>query len=240
MAHVASWYWDKGLFRETNEDSFSLQRVRAKGKEIALLLVCDGIGGLPEGETASGFVAERLTEWFFREGIRLAGGLQWRKRTVQAVLAEWERVQADLELCEREEEICCGTTCTMAVVKEGGFVILHSGDSRAFLIGKKQRQLTQDHREQNALRRCVGAFRFLPPDVICGRMAKGEMLLLCTDGFCNCMPPGFLKGCLSEEGTEKESCYKRLKGAGSFVKTQGEKDNLTALLLCFGREEGGR
>ena len=145
MAHFASWYWDRGLFREKNEDSFSLQRVRTGRKEIALLLVCDGIGGLPEGETASGFVTERFTTWFYREGIRLMKGPGWRKRTVASALAEWKGIQADLELCEREEEICCGTTCTMALVKEGAYVLLHSGDSRAFLIGKREQRLTKDH-----------------------------------------------------------------------------------------------
>ena len=73
MSYLTSWYWDKGDFREKNEDSFSLQQVRLngiwKGEEAALIIVCDGIGGLPEGETASGFVVQQMTEWFYQDGI---------------------------------------------------------------------------------------------------------------------------------------------------------------------------
>ena len=64
MAYITSWYWNKGDFRKVNEDSFTLQRVRARKKELIFAAVCDGIGGLRAGECASGLVAEQLTEWF--------------------------------------------------------------------------------------------------------------------------------------------------------------------------------
>ena len=34
MAHLTSWYWDRGSYRETNEDSFSLQSVALKARHI--------------------------------------------------------------------------------------------------------------------------------------------------------------------------------------------------------------
>lgn len=235
--YLSSWYWDKGGFREKNEDSFSLQRVRLtdgfwrRRSEAVLLIVCDGIGGLPEGETASGFVAEKMTEWFYREGIAGMGGFFWEGRTKKCALLELERLQLCLERHEREDGICCGTTCTMALVKGKKFLILHTGDSRAYLIGRRERLLTKDHHEGGALNRCLGAFGFEEPETVRGRMAKGDMLLLCTDGFCRFAPPGFFRGCLWKERRDAASFYRKLKGIGSFLKSQGEKDNLTALLL---------
>lgn len=253
MAYFASWYWDKGSFREKNEDSFSQQRVMLGGgipaerrgiqkgkREAAFLLVCDGIGGLPEGETASGFVAEKLTEWFYRECIGLMSKRNWRRRVETGALQALSDLQADMERMEREEELCCGTTCTMAIVKGRQYLLLHIGDSRAYLIGRKEKRLTQDHHDGRALRRCLGAFGFQTPDVACGTLKRKEMLLLCTDGFCRLAPEGFLKGCLMsrEKTTEKSGYYKRLKGAGNFLKAQGERDNMTA--VCYvrsGREQ---
>lgn len=237
MAHLLSWYWDKGQFREENEDSFSLQRVKLKRKEASFLLVCDGIGGLPEGETASGFVAEQLTQWFYQEGIRRMARLFWRRRTGESALAWLFSVQQKLEACERAEGICCGTTCTMALVKGRRFLLLHTGDSRAYVIGRRERQLTCDHHEGAALNRCVGAFGFQRPDVIRGHFKKGEQLLLCTDGFCRLAQEGFLKGCLWVQESliqerKPELFYRRLKGTGSFLTAQGERDNMTALLLA--------
>ena len=135
MAYIASWYWDKGRFREKNEDSFSLQRVMRNGTELVFLAVCDGIGGLPEGECASGFAAERLTEWFYREAGVCMEGIFWRRRMKKLVRKAFYDIQGGLERCEREEDICCGTTCTMALVKNGRFLLAHMGDSRAYRIG---------------------------------------------------------------------------------------------------------
>ena len=61
MAYITSWYWNKGDFRKVNEDSFTLQRVRARKKELIFAAVCDGIGGLRAGECASGLVAEPVS-----------------------------------------------------------------------------------------------------------------------------------------------------------------------------------
>ncbi|MBQ7841436.1 MAG: serine/threonine-protein phosphatase [Lachnospiraceae bacterium] len=243
MADKLSWYWDKGNFRKKNEDSFTAQKVRLngrsipkrcllgeKGTEAALLAVCDGIGGLPEGECASGFVAEELTEWFYQEGIQNMNRFFWRKNTVQSACSAFEKIQQKLERIEKEENICCGTTCTMALLKNGRYLILHTGDSRAYRIGRRERLLTKDHHQGGALRRCLGAFGFHAPDVLQGRLHRGEMLLLCTDGFCRLAADGFFQGCLPGEEDDVAEYYKRLKGAASFLKAQGEKDNLTAVL----------
>lgn len=245
MSYVASWYWDKGNYREKNEDSFSLQRVcrgslLRKKAEAALMVVCDGIGGLPEGETVSGFVVQQLTEWFYREGIRLTEGLFWQKKAAEGATKALGRIQERIECYERAEGFCCGTTCTMALVKGKRFVLLHVGDSRAYLIGKKERCLTLDHRKNGALCRCVGAFGFQFPDVRTGRLKTGEMLLLCTDGFCRMAPEGFFKGSLFSEKEKNNVLYRRLKGMGSFFRAQGEKDNQTAVLLFLaGRKVNG-
>ena len=53
MAYITSWYWNKGDFRKVNEDSFTLQRVRARKKELIFAAVCDGIGGEALGDVAA-------------------------------------------------------------------------------------------------------------------------------------------------------------------------------------------
>ena len=110
MAYITSWYWNKGDFRKVNEDSFTLQRVRARKKELIFAAVCDGIGGLRAGECASGLVAEQLTEWFYREGFWKMRSLFWTKQMKKRALDALLDMQEKLERCEREEKICSGTT----------------------------------------------------------------------------------------------------------------------------------
>ena len=49
MRFISDAYWDRGM-RDGNQDSISLQEVRMKGKMVVFALVCDGIGGLEQGE----------------------------------------------------------------------------------------------------------------------------------------------------------------------------------------------
>lgn len=237
MSYLTSWYWDKGDFREKNEDSFSLQQVRLngiwKGEEAALIIVCDGIGGLPEGETASGFVVQQMTEWFYQDGIGLMNGLFWTRRAAEGATDALEWIQEKMEHCERAEGIRCGTTCTMALVRGRRFVLLHVGDSRAYLLGRKERALTQKHRKGSALSRCIGAFAFHYPDVLEGRLGRREMLLLCSDGFCDRLKTGFLADAFMRVRRDKAALAGKLKEIGAFLRRQGEQDNQTAVLLLY-------
>ncbi len=79
MRFISDAYWDRGM-RDGNQDSISLQEVRMKGKMVVFALVCDGIGGLEQGEKASGFVAEKMTEWFYREAIVMLKRRKSRKK----------------------------------------------------------------------------------------------------------------------------------------------------------------
>ena len=268
MAYTASWYWDKGRFREKNEDSFSLQRMMRNGTELVFAAVCDGIGGLPEGECASGLAAEQLTDWFYREAGACMEGIFWRRRLERLVRKILLEIQEKLERCEREEDVCCGTTCTMAFMRDGAFLVAHVGDSRAYRIGASCRvktarraggarngvrtggakavhcgrtgeeRLTRDHREGAALRRCLGAFGADEAEFVRGSLKKGESLLLCTDGFCRLAPEGLLQSCFAGSSGSGD-CYRRLKGIDSFVAAQGEKDNMTAVFMRYeGRRKG--
>ena len=61
-----AYLWEKGEC-ETNEDSLVLQQVETRVGTVTLAAVCDGVGGLKEGETASGYMAEMLIVWFYKE-----------------------------------------------------------------------------------------------------------------------------------------------------------------------------
>lgn len=63
MKIVSEIYWDRGK-REKNQDSVLLEQVITVRGRILLAAVCDGIGGLSEGETASGFILEKLPQRF--------------------------------------------------------------------------------------------------------------------------------------------------------------------------------
>ena len=112
MKVTAEVYWDKGT-RICNQDSVSLQEVRIRGKKVLFALVCDGIGGLEEGETASGYVAERMTEWFYGECMDMLCGRKVKKKLEKAGLRALYDCNGELRQYGSKHGIKLGTTVTI-------------------------------------------------------------------------------------------------------------------------------
>lgn len=55
MKYLSGFYWERGRSK-ANQDSIVLQQVVTDYGRILLAAVSDGIGGLSEGENASGYI----------------------------------------------------------------------------------------------------------------------------------------------------------------------------------------
>ncbi|MDD6733935.1 MAG: hypothetical protein PUE21_05280, partial [Lachnospiraceae bacterium] len=64
--------YDRGDLNPVNQDAVLFRSVMTMKGPVALLMVCDGVGGLQKGEYASRFVSERVSAWFDEFGIFLA------------------------------------------------------------------------------------------------------------------------------------------------------------------------
>ena len=90
------------------------------------------------------------------------------------------------------------------LLAENKFFVCHVGDTRLYKISEAGMiQLTNDHtviaREiaegrlspkdartdprRNVLLQCIGATKDVTPDIFCGEVKSGDILLLCSDGF---------------------------------------------------------
>lgn len=242
MKVIAEVYWDKGM-RFSNQDSVSLQEVCIGGKKVLFALVCDGIGGLKEGETASGLVVERMTEWFYRECVDMLQHRKSRKKIQKAGLRALYGCNEELRSYAVKKECKLGTTLTMLLMWRGRYVIWHSGDTRAYCIKtagignwmrrRKIRQLTSDHTVNNhTLVRCIGSFPWKEPDIYRGFCRGGSTILLCSDGFRNCVGEEKLGETLTPLYLQSaEQIRIRLRELAEYAKRQGEKDNISAVAI---------
>lgn len=242
MRYISAVHWEQGG-RLVNEDSVSLQEVRLHGKTVILALVCDGIGGLFEGETASGFVAERITEWFYREALIMLGKNKSAKKVVKAAQRVLYECNEELGEFSGNKGRKTGTTATIVLICKKRYLLWHTGDTRGYRIsstkrkigkGKiKVRQLTQDHIAYNhALIRCIGSFPWQMPDTEIGYVKKGETILLCSDGFRNRIEEEKMGEALQQGGVETKMDLKiRLREIAEYVKRKGETDNISAIVV---------
>ncbi|TCL56526.1 serine/threonine protein phosphatase PrpC [Kineothrix alysoides] len=258
MYYLTNLYWNTG-FRPQNEDSLSLQEVSIKGNRTVFALICDGIGGLWRGEQASGFVAERMTEWFYAEALPMMARNKGMKKIKRAGIRSLYACNEEMRKFASQEHIEFGTTITMMIFYKKHYLLWHSGDTRAYCISLKSKmskiseickmskagrmnsqgvlkRLTRDHSAgEHILTKCIGSFVWREPDSYIGRIKKKSTFLLCSDGFRHVISEEKLtETLLPFHLTSKEQIGRRIKEIADYSKRQGEKDNISAIVIKTG------
>lgn len=236
---VSSYYFDQGDVVPVQQDALVLETAAFRGREVSLIAVCDGIGGLKEGEYASSYVTMRIRRWFYNSCLEHVGkghGRRQIERDLTGMLYDCNRY---LQRYGKEHGIRLGTTMTMALLRNKRYLIFHAGDSRAYLLGKRCRRLTDDDSDGKfGLYRCIGSFPWRSVQRGRGRLRRGERILLCSDGFWRELKEeeileSFGGGGIfrkSQRLTE-EQLEKRLCKLGAAGRARGEKDNQAAVVL---------
>jgi serine/threonine protein phosphatase PrpC len=225
---------DIGNVRATNEDLFL-----AEGKLIA---VADGMGGHRGGQVASRLAVERLKEAFTADPS--ADGLIEAVRAANR--AVWEQAEADPALHGM------GTTIAAAAwVTESGkehLAVVNVGDSRIYLLRAGQlSRLSADHSlvadlvrsgdiseadarthpERHILTQALGVAPDIDPHVTDIGLARGDRLLLCSDGLFNELGDDQITSTLTAVTDPHEAADQLVQRA----KDHGGNDNITAVVV---------
>ncbi len=196
---------DVGLTRPSNQDSLFVRTAAWQGKNYAFAVLCDGMGGLSEGDHASRSVIQAMDSWFEKD-FALWLGTGGREDDLSR---RWEDVlnRSNKALLQygRERGIELGTTVTALLLGPQRYAIVHVGDTRAYEICTELRQISRDHtlamrmvekgemtleaaryaRENHVLTRCIGMEGEIRPEFYFGETREDAVYLLCSDGFRN-------------------------------------------------------
>ena len=178
-----------GEVRQENEDShlaLSADRV---------WVVADGMGGHENGKYASQAIVDAVAAASFPEGLEQA---------CDALSAAIHGANAEIFARSREAQAQMGSTFVALVVRGAEFVVLWSGDSRAYVFRAGQLyRLTADHTQVQAmidrglltseealthpmrhvLARAVGVEETLQIDAVRDAIDPRDVFLLCSDGL---------------------------------------------------------
>lgn len=261
----------QGKVRTNNEDCFLVTRLERslstlltnlpaghvpdRQSEVAYaMLVADGMGGAAAGEVASSTAISEL--------VKL--GLQtpdWHMRLdnegVNEVLARFnERFgkvrEALIDRAATEPSLSgMGTTMTLAVSLGTNLIIVHVGDSRAYLFHEGQlHQLTRDQ----TLAQDLAELGVISPEnaakhpgrhVLTGALATqgeeaqaefhqvwladGDQVLLCTDGLTEMVTDAAILEVLRKPGSASDACRTLV----DLALEGGGVDNVTAVLARY-------
>lgn len=219
--------------RQNNEDSLVFWHFSKSGYNKAFAVICDGIGGLEQGEEASSYVVRQLANWFMTEGYKLSLSKQ-RIRLQQLCY------QIDRELKEygAENGFRLGTTMTCVFVSASRIAWAHYGDCRLYRLGKRKAKiLTQDHLEEGKLVRALGVGEWHTFSYGKRRIKKGDKFLLCSDGLYRNLKLEELK-CWSKRSVYNEmQATRMLKQLLERKKNMKEQDNISALYFGYVAKE---
>jgi len=234
---------DTGLVRKENQDSYGLLEQLESG--YAVCVVCDGMGGSAGGKLASRIAVDTyLTEL---EKVLAPGmGAEQLREAAGYAVSLANRAVHDAA-AESEEFSNMGTTLVSAILSGDAAVLVNVGDSRAYHIGPdgishvtrdhswvesmvEHGKITEEearrHPNRNLITRALGPDASVECDGYIWSLAKGECLLLCTDGLVNTVTDEEL---LQEIGSDDyDTCMERLL---AISKSRGARDNVTAVLV---------
>jgi protein phosphatase len=254
----AAWLTDVGRVRDNNEDALIVAdlsvrkivndsgeaRLRRIGERGWLLAVADGVGGARAGEVASRIATERLAQILISAAkttpvpVRLRDGLSSANQKIRRVSQE------------RPECHGMGATMTAAVIHEGRAVIGQVGDSRGYLIrAGRIRQITKDHSlvqalidagvmtpeeatyssRRNVILKALGAKDEIEPDLSLVALARGDHLLLCSDGLSDKVDDVEMRNIALRAEPLDAACARLVDLANE----RGGEDNITVILARF-------
>lgn len=229
-------YWDRGR-RPANQDSLTLQQAFTDRGRVMLAAVSDGIGGLSEGENASGFITEKLIEHFYGQLVGLTARKKGKTAIKKSLLRCFYEMNSQLRRYGEGREIRLGATISLLFLWGRRYVIFHLGDSRIYLYNRRRiRLLTRDHGGKGGITRCMGSFPFQYPDIHFGRVYGRSGFLLCTDGFYRTLDQEALKALAPGDISGEEQIERRLRMLGMAAGKKGEQDNLSAVYCVAYRE----
>ena len=236
---------DPGCVRKQNQDAYHIEQI---DKNTLLGIVCDGMGGAKSGNIASTLAVDV----FVQEIRRCYKSSMDQEKIDQmlmsaAKLANFTVYDQSLQI---EEFDGMGTTLVGVLIKGRKATVINVGDSRAYGINADGiHQITKDHSlvqmmvdkgeltperaktypGKNFITRAIGTEPIIISDLFHRNLAKGDFILLCSDGLSNMMDDQEI---LFEvvHGVNKQHCCQRLL---NIAQNRGAPDNVTSVLIMI-------
>ncbi|SDB40009.1 Serine/threonine protein phosphatase PrpC [Pseudobutyrivibrio sp. YE44] len=206
MLYTIDAYSDIGIRKKVNQDSLIIKQARTSNMgRVCFACLCDGMGGLSQGEIASASFVNRMGKWFENDFPHLimsqdttedlsqqstTGNSQqgdyWRQIEVQWGLIARQMNQG-LKQYGADNGIRLGTTAVAMILIGNEYLVMSVGDSRAYQFNKRHiKQITHD---QSYVQQQMDLGRMTPEEAAAS--SQKSVLLQCIGASENVFPDFF-------------------------------------------------
>lgn len=261
MAFRIATLSDVGIKRKVNQDSLRYAVAETGRGHAFMAVVCDGMGGLAEGEVASSKVADSFVQWFHEHFLLMAEN-DIKEQELQRELTELVLTQnQELIAYGKSKGIQAGTTVSAIFIANHKYYTVHVGDSRIYgLTDRMLLLLTNDHsvvaeevrqgilteeqaqqdRRRNILTQCVGVRQQVVPEFADGAIEGSVSFLLCSDGFVHKISgKEIFQFCNPKICNRTPKMKQTIAEMVELLKNRKETDNISVVLLRVDRKKGG-
>ncbi len=253
MRYLSAAHTDVGTTKRVNQDAFCLKIAKTKKMSIAFAVLCDGMGGLENGELASAFLVNAFSAWFETELPPLVAE---GKPDLNRITSRWNDIVQEqgrkIMNFGRARGVSMGTTLTAFLAVDNAYAYIQVGDSRLYKLTTGIEQVTKDQTlvayemeqnrltaeearadtRRNILLQCVGASNAIAPETGTGIIRENDVFLLCSDGFRHEVQEPEMFGVLAPAVLTSEQIMKKaLVDLVELNKSRNERDNITALVV---------
>ena len=250
--------------RPENEDNYQINDNLSKNnwifsadKEIpldkngALIVVCDGMGGMNAGEVASQLAVDTIKQRFSNDKLSdMVSSSASIKKYIERVIIAADAAIKDESKADHEKA-GMGSTIVLAWFVGSKVYVGWCGDSRAYRYnpvdglvrlshdhsyvqelvdsGNLKEELAFDHPNSNIITRSLGEpNRAAKPDVREFPLCNGDIILLCTDGICGMLRDSEIKNIMQHHSQTMSECRDALWNAAR----DAEWDDNVTIGLC--------
>ena len=231
-----------------NSWGFTADAEVSLGEKGALLVVCDGMGGMNAGEVASDIAVKTIKEWFTTNKLTDAAIAAPCKYITSAIVAADTAIKAHSKTNPDTEGM--GSTIVLAWLLGQKVYVGWCGDSRCYRFnpalglerlshdhsyvqelvdaGKLTEELAFDHPNNNIITRSLGDPRgAAQPDCKEFDLYNQDIILLCSDGLCGTLRDNEIAELIKQHQTSMQECRDALWDADEAA---GWTDNTTIAL----------
>lgn len=236
---------DKGFKREKNEDSYYIS------DDHRFFIIADGVGGCNAGDIASKKAVESAAEYLKNHSKIIIENDKNTQHYLSACIKKVNNII--LELAHSNQAFDgMGTTIIIIYILSDKVFLAHLGDSRAYLIRKKEMvQLTEDHTipaelfrqgnisydeavnhpQRHVITKALGMDENIEPDIDQFILEDKDVIILCTDGLYDEVDKSEIINMFSETEDLQACCESIVK----LVNSRESRDNITILALKWRR-----
>lgn len=212
-----------------------------------LIVVCDGMGGMKGGSTASRLAVTAILEYFQHADVQENTSMLLVKAIQKANSVVWETGSENPELQGM------GTTVTALLLNEMCATVAHVGDSRIYQLRKgkkvyrsfdhsmvfemvKKKVITEEQARLSAQSNIIMKALGIKPDVEVNTQRlsfrKGDRFILCSDGFWGVMPEDEFISMVSMPNSLTQVLESSCNTIEAVARKKGnDYDNLTAAIV---------